>query len=67
MGKLGNMRNGIYKKDITVMLTFQGAYMLELWVYGRLHKEQYMGYTLKEAKDKFIKQVRGYYEKYKIN
>lgn len=52
----------IYKKDIFVYVTFQGAYALELRVHDRLHKMQYMGYTLKDAKDMFIKQIRGYYE-----
>ena len=52
----------IYKKDIFVYVTFQGAYALEIRVRDRLHKMQYMGYTLKDAKDMFIKQVRGYYE-----
>ena len=56
------IRFPIYKKDIFVYVTFQGAYMLEIRVNDRLHKMQYMGYTLKEAKDNFIKQVRGYYE-----
>jgi NAD-dependent SIR2 family protein deacetylase len=52
----------IYKKDIFVYVTFQGAYSLEIRVNDRLHKMQYMGYTLKKAKDMFIEQVKGYYE-----
>lgn len=56
------MTNKIYKKDIFVYVTFQGAYALELRVHDRLHKMQYMGYTLKDAKNSFIQQIRRYYE-----
>lgn len=39
--------------EISVRKTFQGAYVLSCMVDGYLVQHQYMGYTLREAKQLF--------------